>query len=241
MTTHISLLLLAISSASSLSSSGCASDLDCSLNGVCGADGACACDAAWAGAACDTLQLLPSTPGDGTCDPSLNGTATGYTTTWGGHPMVDAQGAWHLHVAEMALHCGMCSWGSQSQIAHYRAASVLGPYSRVDLSVGAWSHNPVVIASPQGTPDNVSYLMFHIGIGCDSTGVHACDYDRIPACTNGSTPSHPHNSSAHVPIPPGLARSVTHVAASLDGPWRASPPGWTLRKFATRPVPRRVP
>ena len=168
----------------------CVTDLDCSLNGLC-TDGICACDPAWAGAACDTLQLLPSTPGDGTCDPSLNGTATGFTTTWGGIPMEDAVGAWHLHVAEMALHCGMCSWSSQSQIAHYKSASLLGPYARVDTSVGAWGHNPVVIAAPPATPDNVSYLMWHIGIGCDSAGVHACDYDRIPSCSNGYTPPHP--------------------------------------------------
>ena len=80
----------------------CATDLDCNLNGICSpSTGACACDAAWDGPSCGILALLPSTPGDGDCDASLNGTATGYTTTWGGHPMQDAAGAWHIHNAEM--------------------------------------------------------------------------------------------------------------------------------------------
>ena len=51
----------------------CVSDLGCSLNGICVA-GVCACDAAWHGPSCELLSLLPSAPGDGTCDPSLNGT-----------------------------------------------------------------------------------------------------------------------------------------------------------------------
>ena len=67
----------------------CLSDLDCHLNGVCDLApgvGRCVCDAAWRGESCAELALLPSTPGDGTCDASRNGTARGFTTTWGGVP-----------------------------------------------------------------------------------------------------------------------------------------------------------
>ena len=222
------LLLAALAAAS------CNSDLDCSLNGEC-QSGKCVCDAAWLGEACDTLALLPSAPGAGTCDASRNGTATGYTTTWGGHPVLDADGVWHAHVAEMAQHCGMCSWGSQSQVAHYSSTGGLaGPYARVGTAVGAFSHNPSVISTPSavapgGDPDGANYLMFHIGIGCDSAGVHACNYSRLPACTNGSTPLHPRPAGgAPAPPPANVTRAVTHTAAALAGPWRDTPADWRL-------------
>jgi len=208
----------------------CATDLDCSLNGVC-RGASCACDAAWGGADCGTLALLPSTPGDGTCDPSLNGTAVGFSTTWGGHPLVDDAGVWHAHVAEMALHCGMCAWGSQSQVAHYTAAAVTGPYARAGTAVGAFAHNPVVIEVPAGAAagaPGARYLMFHIGLGCDSAGAHACNYTNLPECTNGSTPVHPPRPASRIPPPPNVTRATTHVAASLDGPWLDTPRDWAL-------------
>ena len=140
-----------------------------------------------------------------------------------------ATGAWHLHVAEMASHCGMCSWSSQSQVAHYRAAAVTGPYARVDTAVGAFAHNPAVIAiPPSAAVANVSYLMFHIGIGCDSAGAHECNYTRMPSCANGSTPLHPQPPPSRVPPPPRVVRAVTHAAASLDGPWLGTPAAWRL-------------
>ena len=210
-----------------LSARACTTDLDCSLNGLC-VSGSCACDAAWLGADCSTLALLPSARGDGDCDPSLNGTAVGYTTTWGGHPVVGDDGVWHAHVAEMALHCGMCAWGSQSQVAHYVAASVTGPYARRDLAVGAFAHNPVVVRTPAGTPNNASFIMFHIGIGCDSAGAHACNYTGMPECANGSTPIHPGRPTSRIPPPPNVTRATTHVAASLDGPWLETPASWRL-------------
>ena len=137
--------------------------------------------------------------GDGTCDPSLNGTARGWSTTWGGRPIQDpSTGDWHYHVAEMANHCGMCSWASVSQVAHYvsRAptvgayrrsdiaasrASVTGPYTRVDTAIPVFAHNPIVAAVPDstdGAPDK--YIMLHIGSG-ESSG-------HPPVCTNGTTP-----------------------------------------------------
>lgn len=100
------LLLLAVGCAASVP---CATDLDCNLNGVCNPDsGACTCDSGWTGPSCALLALYPSKPGDGTCDPSRNGTAVGFATTWGGVPMQDPTTLrWHVHVAEMANHCGM--------------------------------------------------------------------------------------------------------------------------------------
>lgn len=207
-------------------SSACVTDIDCSLNGAC-ISSTCSCDAAWTGASCELLNLLPSTPGDGTCDPSLNGTATGFTTTWGGHPMQDVDdGSWHLLAAEMSNHCGMCSWGSVSEVARWSSASLVGPYRRAGTAVGAFAHNPAVTAAPAG--GNASFLMWHIGIGCDTAGVHACNYTRMSSCTNGSTPTHPQPPDGPIPNPPNLTRATTHAAASLRGPWTATPTGWAL-------------
>lgn len=137
--------------------------------------------------------------------------------------------SWHLHLAEMANHCGMCSWGSQSQVAHYQSNTAMtGPYVRVDTAVGAFAHNPAVIAVTPTTSENVSYLMYHIGIGCDSAGVHECNYTRLPACQNGSTPLHPQPPHSPIPPPPNVTRATTHAAASLAGPWMETPAGWDL-------------
>lgn len=210
-------------------SAPCATDLDCSLNGECSATGTCACDAAWSGPTCSILNLLPSAPGDGTCDPTLNGTARGYSTTWGGRPLLEAAtGTWILHAAEMARNCGMCSWGSQSQVATYTAPSLTGPYTRAGTAVGAFAHNPSVLATPPGTGEGANFLLFHIGIGCDSAGVHACNYSRLPACTNGTTPLHPLPPLPAPATVPNVTRAVAHIAASLRGPWRAPPADWKL-------------
>lgn len=226
----------------------CATDLDCNLNGVCNSTThACMCDAAWIGATCERLVFRAAAPGAGTCDPSRNGTAVGYTTTWGGLPQLDAaKGLWHLHVAEMASHCGMTAWGSQSQVGHYRSSNgVTGPYARVDTAIGPFAHNPVVIAipahvqPPPPSPDgqNISYIMFHIGMGCNSVGVWACNYTALPACTNGSTPVHPQRPDAPIATPPNLFRAHTHVSSNLDGPWVSTPSSWTVPGCGNNPAP----
>jgi hypothetical protein len=215
----------------------CATDLDCHLNGVC-AGGVCACDAAWLGATCTTLNLLPSAPGDGTCDAARNGTARGYTTTWGGVPWRGSDGAWHLAASEMARHCGMCSWGSQSQIARWSAPSLAGPYARDGTAVGPFAHNAAAIAVPRdGGAYGGGFLLFHIGIGCDSVGVHACNYSRLPLCANGTTPSTHTPSGGDEPTPPGLARAQLHVAADAGGPWLPAPAAWKTAYCSNNPAP----
>lgn len=228
----------AVAAVSAESPTTCETASECSLNGEC-VSGECVCDAAWSGPACSILQLLPSVRGAGTCDPSLNGTATGYTTTWGGHPVQDSGGLWHLHAAEMANHCGMCAWSSQSQVAQYVSSSgVLGPYVRNSTAVGAFAHNPTVIAVPSTSlvaPE--SFLLFHIGIGCDSAGVHECNYTHMPSCENGTTPKVTHTSPERVPTPPGLSRARMHVASALGGPWLPAPTNWTVPYCSNNPAP----
>ena len=98
----------------------CKDDLGCQLNGLCTVStGRCVCDPGWTGENCELMNQMAPKRGQGTCDPSLNGTATGYTTTWGGRPLQDPiTKKWHYHVAEMAKHCGMCQWAHVSQVSN---------------------------------------------------------------------------------------------------------------------------
>jgi hypothetical protein len=233
----------------------CTDDKGCNLNGVCDkSTGRCTCDRGWRGENCELMSLLPPKRGDGTCDPSLNGTARGWSTTWGGRPIQDSTtGFWHYHVAEMANHCGMCSWASVSQVAHYISrspaqglhrrtnadageASVSGPYTRVDTAVPVFSHNPIVAKVPYstaGAPD--AYIMLHIGSG-EGNG-------HPPVCTNGTTPLRTDNTNVTGAVssdgrdgPTKSPRSLAllgaggkmHIAPSLDGPWSAAPSSWTV-------------
>eukprot|EP00040_Diaphanoeca_grandis_P030344 m.179245 g.179245 ORF g.179245 m.179245 type:complete len:517 (-) comp31965_c0_seq1:253-1803(-) len=226
----------------------CKDDKGCQLNGVCNVTtGRCICDFGWRGENCMLLDLAPPERGQGTCDPSLNGTARGYTTTWGGRPLQDPEsGKWHYHVAEMAKHCGMCRWSSVSQVAHYVSdapsntygGGVLGPYSRVDTAVGVFAHNPIVAAVPNSTKGSpTAYIMMHIGNGGVSD-VHS-PKQTVATCTSGVTPIdnngllptrsegervagmfEKHSSSS--------SSGRMHVASTLSGPWIAAPTNWTV-------------
>lgn len=220
----------------------CTDDGSCNLNGVCNrVSGRCTCDQGWRGENCELMALVPPARGQGTCDPSLNGTATGWSTTWGGRPIQDsASGDWHYHVAEMANHCGMCRWASVSQVAHYvsRAprgrytaqggvAHVVGPYTRVDTSVPVFAHNPIVVevpTAPLGSPSK--YIMLHIGSGATTTG-HS---DAVaPVCNDGTTPIGAFadgKATGDAVLP--CAKGRMHIASSLDGPWAAAPSNWTV-------------
>jgi hypothetical protein len=141
----------------------CSTSLDCSLNGLCSSDGRCVCDAGWTGACCGQLNLLPM---------DYAATGGGYkhssTSTWGGNIVRNAStGAYHMWIAEMAPaaadgsgSCGLTTWGTNSQITHVTAPSMLGPYRREKVAVPLWSHNPIVRQAPDGT-----LVMWHIGSG----------------------------------------------------------------------------
>ena len=143
----------------------CKTNLDCSLNGNC-LNGVCGCDSGWTGTCCGQLDLAPV---------NYSLTNGGYrhplTSTWGGNILQDADKKYHMWIAEMkpfsedgAGSCGLTTWGSNSQITHVSSAAVGGPYTREEVAVGLWSHNPIV----RQIPETGLYVLWHIG-GGDST------------------------------------------------------------------------
>lgn len=172
----------------------CGSDLDCSLNGVCNlSSGQCQCDAAWKGACCTSLNLLPVPVNSGYRHPN--------TSTWGGNIIPDpSSNKYHMWIAEMAPHgtngdpgsgsCGLTTWGSNSQITHVVSSNTSGPFTRQEVIVPIWSHNPIV-REIAGT-----YVLYHIGSGsggqpgdgyCAMNGTSPCGeqgFDECNACVN---------------------------------------------------------
>ena len=104
----------------------CSGDADCSLNGLCLGNGTCACDAPWTGPRCATLDVLPTDPQAGLH--LCGGPGDANTTTWGGTAVFDAASATYVMLAsEMAEHCGMSSWTTNSRIVRATAAAPLAP------------------------------------------------------------------------------------------------------------------
>jgi len=163
----------------------------CSLNGVLNPDaGTCSCFGPWGGPTCSVLTTgaTPPTSGYGLLPP-LN--------AWGGNVAQDADGVYHLFVAEMANDCPLRNWGTASFVTHATAPSPLGPFQKQDAAIRAWSHNPQVLQLADGT-----FAIFHIGSG--SAG-------RPPNCTPAA-----HAASAS-------GGSTVHTAPTLGGPWTPFP------------------
>ncbi len=161
----------------SLASSSCNSDWDCSLNGVC-QGGVCKCDPAWDdGLNCSKLQSLAVTvPTAPSCnqpgcayhgDPSAN-----TSTTWGGSVLKGHDGKYHMYVSEMANHCGLGDWRTNSFIAHAVADTPLGPFTRSDTAVPVWSVCPEVDILK--TDNETLYLMYIMGDGTPIGNISSC-------------------------------------------------------------------
>ena len=190
----------------------CASDHDCQLNGVC-TEGRCDCDAAWQGERCQDLALS----GDGAL---AYGGPDSMITSWGGGPpaLDAASGRWTLFVTEIADHCGLSEWGSQSTVVAATAASPAGPFVRQKLAIDYQAHNPYYAFDASTR----THLIFHIGDGRHGGG-------QPRHCTNGTTPNGSSTASLAArlrqgeegmcPCACGPCGSWVHHAPSLAGPW----------------------
>jgi len=130
----------------------CTSDHDCQLNGVC-VSGKCDCDAAWQGDACSELAL----EGDGHY--AYGGPDSGVTSWGGGPPVLDsATGNWTLFVTEIAEHCGLSEWGTQSTVVAATARSPAGPFHRTGLAIPSQAHNPYYAYDPSTKTHGISQI-----------------------------------------------------------------------------------
>ena len=154
----------------------CKNASDCQLAGVC-TNGECVCDPQWQGAFCQQLALV----GDGSLAYGDPDGAVATITSWGGGPPVfdAATQRWLLFVTEIAGHCGLSSWGSQSTVVVSTAATPAGPFLREAVAVPHQAHNPYYAFDPSSK----MHLIFHIGPG-DGKGTPR-------QCHNGTTPPSP--------------------------------------------------
>lgn len=131
-----------------------AAPLTTAQNGVCHR-GMCKCESGWKGSACTQLDLLPT----------LNGQDAGYNymidgqnvSSWGGVPLQDETGMYHMWVSHFTHHCGIIAWGENSVVLHTTSKSLLGPYRPANGTVESstvfpvFSHEPDVKRGPNGT------------------------------------------------------------------------------------------
>eukprot|EP01007_Sphenomonas_quadrangularis_P002684 NODE_443_length_1479_cov_149.490210_g327_i0.p1 GENE.NODE_443_length_1479_cov_149.490210_g327_i0~~NODE_443_length_1479_cov_149.490210_g327_i0.p1 ORF type:complete len:402 (+),score=90.41 NODE_443_length_1479_cov_149.490210_g327_i0:45-1250(+) len=229
----------------------CQDDMDCHLNGIC-QNGACLCDHAWTGERCTSLYLLPATPGGGIVEPAVS--------TWGAG-VVKRDGVYHMFFSEMVESCGLTSWQTNSRIVHATSSVIDGPYTRKNVTVPIWSHNPAIVQAPDGT-----LILFHIGTGQALRPI--VDGSWAGKCRDGSSPCAMNSYGAHMcncscppptPLPPGEAVDSSNagepeppfleadqdqlcfsVAKSPEGPWKplcAHVNGWVFNRGFNNPAP----
>ena len=133
----------------------CATAADCSLGGEC-VRGSCVCDKTWAGPNCAALNLLPANRSEGMHQPTY--------ASWGGLPVEEA-GQYHLFFADFTLHCGLGSWGTNSQVSRAVSDHPAGPYTKVEVLAVPFHHNPTLAKAPDGT-----LLLVSIGNGTAGSG-----------------------------------------------------------------------
>lgn len=204
----------------------CANDDGCQLNGAC-IVGACKCFAGWRGADCGLLDVLPSTDSEFPglaygSPPSSKGTGL---ASWGGSIVVDPANGdkFHLFAAEMSLGCGLNSWFRNSVIIHATSTSPLGPFTREEQVLGAFSHEPVVLTLPK----EAGYVLYKIGCADNATTGSNGTWPprlhekpmvgRCHGCKNGVTD--PSITCSHPDQVYERACQDALFATSLDGPW----------------------
>lgn len=204
----------------------CTTDEDCSLNGVC-TTGYCVCDPGWTthpfglngsmSPGCGYLDFDPSPIT--TCGPAcaFHGGAGGIdtkTTSWGGSVHLNpADGKYWMFAAEMARHCTLSTWTTNSQVVSAVSDTPLGPFVRQGVAIPPWSHNPQAVIAPDGT-----WVIFTLGPGLGHTKEVDCEH--TPAATAAAT---------GMQAPVGPVNFTLHTAPSPTGPWTAttlSPIGW---------------
>lgn len=146
----------------------------------------------------------------------------------------DVNGTWHMFAAHMTDHCGLTSWKTNSQVVHATAARPEGPYTRREVVIPRFSHNPTVRELPGGS----GYALY--AIGCGGT--------TVPPLTNCSG-GHTVGSSCGTGACPSDGCNSPHwtgmwTSTSLWGPWVSqgevtiqATPGVKSDTWTTNPAP----
>ena len=174
---------------------------DCQLNGVC-SNGHCVCDAGWVGDSCEQLSLGQSSTAIRYDAAPLDGGAW----TWGGSPILDDSGNWHLLFSAMVNGCGLLHYQSNSVVKHAVAKSLQGPWSVTGTALsprpGEWDSGGIHGPSVRRDPISRDFLLFY-----EATHRSSPPLDCI---ANASLPPVDVSHTRRI----GVAR-----AASPVGPW----------------------
>jgi hypothetical protein len=134
--------------------------------------------------------------------------------SWGGLPVEEA-GQYHLAFADFTLHCGLGTWGTNSQVSRAVSDHPAGPYTKVDVLAEPFHHNPTIVKAPDGM-----LLMVSIGNGTAGSGA-------IPAPAKQRNCTGRRDSVAQVDASLGdplLGGVITmRYAKSVNGPWTQLP------------------
>ena len=185
----------------------CATEWDCSLGGLC-VSSLCVCDPWWTGLTCAQVNLQPA-------DPDACGlVAPGYLS-WGGHPLRDAAGTYHLLASFLCNHATLSEWTTKSSIAHATSRSPTGPFTipaglDAQLVLPPWSHGAYVVRDPP----TGEYLLWHLGNASVSR-------DSWFPCYNSSDSQHrpPRAAAPAGAFEPGGRQAFVERAPTLEGPW----------------------
>eukprot|EP01052_Picozoa_sp_SAG31_P008190 SAG31_NODE_407_length_16049_cov_46.312915_14_plen_422_part_00 len=181
----------------------CTSDFDCSgANGNCTL-GSCVCKAGWTGALCNELLFAHGT------------SRVAYTSpdwTWGGSPILDDTGTYHLFSSRISNNCGILHYCINSEVIHLTAPNATGPFVLQEVALApraaAWDNGAIHGISVHRLP-NRSYALFYMGTELPGLKAH-------PNCTPGSGDTAANRTTgSHNGRRIGIATS-----ASLNGPWR---------------------
>ena len=203
----------------------CQSDEDCNLNGMCiVGNGECMCYKGWVSEDCGELDILPvpqPPPGHppGVSYGSVPSASQAGLATWGGSLLQDPHrpGLYHLFAAEISLGCGLDAWSRNSIIVHATAPTPMGPFTRKDVILPAFAHEPVVVALPASAGGG--YVLYKIGCadgaltGSNGTSVRGLCRNCHNGSTIGEKCAQPDQSYERI------CQDALH-SMSLDGPWR---------------------
>lgn len=191
--------------ATTLAAHACDSDFDCSGGlGVCNAvDGTCSCKAGWTGSSCNEMKFVPN---------SARRAYPSTLWTWGGSPIVDDTGVFHLFSSEMSNQCGILHYCVSSRVIHLTSPSATGPYTRREIALSpradAWDNGAIHGISVHRLP-NKTYVLFYMG--SMQPGLK-----KQPNCSAGSGEKSANSTfGSHAGRRIGIA-----TAQSLEGPWR---------------------